>query len=420
MRILLVSKFLHYVGGVETYLRWVSRALVDHGHDVGLVGMAPPTDQPLMELPDAPLWLTPTRSYEKGAADRARSAATSVWSVAAGKVMRTALAEFSPDVVHFHGTCYQLTPAVVREAMLAGVPPVLTAHEYKLICANQTLYDDVTQKICVACVGASQIGKVTAPLARSCMKGSRAVTLLGATEGRVSERVWRRADPLILAPSNFMRHQLISDGWSPERVQYLDLPWRPDGASVAQPTATDADSVVFVGRLAALKGAHRLLEAWADVAPGAPHIRLRILGDGAQRADLERIVKERQLPRVTFLGHCTPAQVQEELRHAVVTAHPSQCHENSPFSVRESLMAGVPAIVSNVGGMPEMVGPNSGWVVAHDDPGAWSATLSAALTTPRVADGALRAEVLARAVTEGDHLGRLVEAYETRRALHYG
>lgn len=412
MKVLIASKFLHHVGGVETYVRWLANALADRGVQVGLLGMHPPEGADLMDLPDGPRWLTPTRSFAQGAAHRARSAASSVWSPGNGTQMRRALEEFTPDLVHFHGTCYQLTPAVVDAAAKAGVPTVLTAHEFKLICANQTLFDDSTGRICTACVGASQVRKVVAPLRRSCMKGSRAVTALGAVEGRLADRTWHRADPRILAPSRFMRDRLLADGWPGSRIDYLDLPWRPDDVDVAldAPDVTRRN-VVFVGRLAPVKGVDRLLRTWAVVAGSHPEARLRVIGDGSERTDLEDQVRREGVPRVDFLGQCDSARIDAELAQALVTVHPARWYENSPFAVRESLMAGVPAIVSDLGGMPEMVGPSSGWVVPPDRDDDLTRALASALQSGWAGSPALREAVHRRAVTEGDHLSALFDVY---------
>ena len=409
MRVLLVSKFVHHVGGVETYVRWQAGALAAAGHEVGIVGMAPPVGESVMQMPGR-VWTTPTRSYASGVASRMRSAAASVWSTHVARVMGEALRELRPDIVHFHGTCYQLTPSVVDAARHAGVPAVLTAHEYKLVCANQRLYDHRASAICTDCVGASAGTKVSAPLRRRCVKGSAAASLIGAVEGRVADRVWASSGPLVLTPSRFMRDVLLSDGWAPERVHYLDLAWRADD-ELPRPLTTGSH-VVFLGRLAPEKGVDLLLEVWSELAERHPERRLRIIGDGADEQELRQWAATRRLPRVDFLGRLDAPQIQAELAGAAVTAHPAQWFENSPFAVRESLMAGVPAVVAALGGMPEMVPPEAGRSVPYDDRRAWVAALDDALTNPPDAQAYARA-VTERAMTDTEHLGRLVGFYDS-------
>jgi hypothetical protein len=84
--------------------------------------------------------------------------------------------------------------------------------------------------------------------------------------------------------------------------------------------------------------------------------------------------------------------------------------------VRESLLAGVPAVVSELGGMSELVGPSSGRVAAHDDEASWRAALGAELRLRRAGSHALLGEVLGRAVSDEAHLSDLVHAYRVRTA----
>lgn len=420
MKVLLVSKFVHHVGGVETYLRWQARCLAENGVEVGVLGMEPPSGKPVMDLSHAKLWLTPSRSYEQGAANRARSAMTSVWSQSAASVMRRALREFTPDVVHFHGTCYQLTPAVVHEVTRAALPAVLTAHEYKLICANQTLFDDARRHICTKCLGVSGPAKMINPMRTGCIKGSRVVSSLGGIEAPIARREWQRADIHVLAPSHFMAAMLVRDGYPEASIEYLDLPWRSASEAVSLDHQERGDSIVYLGRLAPNKGVDVLLRAWDAAADRMPGVSLRIMGEGPERTMLEALVRERTIPRVTFLGYSQRTTIERELRRAIATAHPSQWHENSPFSVRESLMAATPAMVADVGGMPEMVGRDSGWVVPYNDESAWSRAMVEARDAQLAGSRALRAEVERRATTEEAHLTTLLEIYARRLYGRYG
>ena len=39
---------------------------------------------------------------------------------------------------------------------------------------------------------------------------------------------------------------------------------------------------------------------------------------------------------------------------------PSECYENNPLSVIESLCAGTPVVGANIGGIPELISPETG------------------------------------------------------------
>lgn len=182
---------------------------------------------------------------------------------------------------------------------------------------------------------------------------------------------------------------------------------------VVTPAPGPRDRIVFASRLVPLKGPDLLLRAWQRIAARHEDVHLEIIGDGARAPGLHARVRDEEIPRVTFTGQVDGARIRQSLDRAIVTAHPSQCHENSPFAVRESLMAGVPALVSEIGGMPEMVGPMTGWTVPHDDIDAWAAGLDTALRSRLVASPGLVETVMERTLTAEDHLGALLEHYGT-------
>ena len=58
---------------------------------------------------------------------------------------------------------------------------------------------------------------------------------------------------------------------------------------------------------------------------------------------------------IEILGHCNAQQVVELLAEAKFSVVPSECYENNPLSVIESLCAGTPVIGANIGGIPELI-----------------------------------------------------------------
>ncbi len=406
-RVLLVSKFVHHVGGVETYLAWQAGALRRAGHEVAVVGMTPPAGSPQMDLAGAATYLTPYRAYTSGStATRVTSAAASVWSPAAARTVVRAIEDFRPDVVHFHGTCYQLTSSVVRATAGRGLRRVATAHEYKLTCANQRLYDDRAAQVCERCVGAAPLDRLLNPVRTRCIKGSLGASLIGGVEAVVSDRVWRTADDLLIhAPSHFMARTLLADGWPPERVTTLDLPWPEQSTE----TARGGRDFLYLGRLAPEKDVRTLLAGWRLA--GLPDARLVIAGDGAEDAALRRQVAEEGLTDVVLTGRVGRAELEDLLRHSCATVHPAAWFENSPFAVRESLMAGVPALVADIGGMPELVREGTTGSLVQHSPEGWAAALTRQADAGPVAGQGVLDAVDDYRTTEDAHLRALLELY---------
>jgi glycosyltransferase involved in cell wall biosynthesis len=86
--------------------------------------------------------------------------------------------------------------------------------------------------------------------------------------------------------------------------------------------------------------------------------------------------------------------------------------------VRESLRHGVPVIVTDAGGMPEMVSSATGSIVPRDDPKAVADAIVDELVTMRRAGSRdLARAVSQRAVTDEAHLAGLQEIYEVSSAI---
>lgn len=107
--------------------------------------------------------------------------------------------------------------------------------------------------------------------------------------------------------------------------------------------------VVWLGVLAPVKRVPALVRALAD----APGVRLRLVGDGPERAAVEAAAERAGVTdRVELLGHRhDPAA---ELDRADVLALPSAA-EACPMAVLQGMARGLPVVASRAGGIPEVV-----------------------------------------------------------------
>lgn len=104
-------------------------------------------------------------------------------------------------------------------------------------------------------------------------------------------------------------------------------------------------SVIAVGRLSREKGFDLLLAAWASVAPLRPGWKLRVIGEGPERARLEEMARQPGLAgSVEMPG--TSVDVGGELRRSSVFVLPSR-YEGFPNVLLEALAAGCLCVVSD-------------------------------------------------------------------------
>jgi len=132
--------------------------------------------------------------------------------------------------------------------------------------------------------------------------------------------------------------------------------------------------VLFVGRLTPQKGLDYLIRAIPIVASRHPRVRLLMVGDGWMRTELEQTASA--LPdrwRFIFTGHIPDNQLSEAFGCADVFVVPS-VYEPFGIAALEGMAAGVPVVVSKVGGLAEIVEHDrTGVHVYPRDPGsiAW-------------------------------------------------
>jgi glycosyltransferase involved in cell wall biosynthesis len=143
----------------------------------------------------------------------------------------------------------------------------------------------------------------------------------------------------------------------------------------------------WVGRLAREKGADVMLQALAHL---APEVRLCIIGDGAERAALERLAERLRIrERVRWHGVVPDAARVLGAFDVVVV---SSRREGTPIVLLEAMAAGTPVVTTRVGGIPDVVSPAEAMLVDADDPrglaAAVAATLSDAAAAARRADAA--------------------------------
>ena len=120
-------------------------------------------------------------------------------------------------------------------------------------------------------------------------------------------------------------------------------------------TPPEGRHLIFVGRLAAVKGVAMLLGAMAELIAPFPDLRLTLIGDGPERAGLEALSRELGVDGVvTFAGARTQTEVAEALATANLFVLPSFA-EGVPVVLMEAMASRLPVITTRIAGIPELV-----------------------------------------------------------------
>lgn len=343
-KILIVNKFYYQRGGDCIYSLNLERMLAAHGYEVAFFSMHYPEN----EESRYSSYFAPQVDFSGGVRDKISAVKRILGMGDVVSRFKRILADFRPDVVHLNNIHSYISPVVGALAKKAGCRVVWTLHDYKLLCpAYACLRGGEPCELCYS--DKSQV------LKHRCMKGSLAASALAYIEAKKWNRgTLERFTDAFVCPSAFMRDKMLMGGFNADKLKvvcnFID-PVKIDRLSSLDCTQK-ADYYVYVGRLSPEKGVETLLKA----ASSLPY-KLKVAGGGP----LAEEMKDKYAgANVQFLGHIDAEAVSELLAHARCVVTPSECYENNPLSVIESLCAGTPVVGARIGGIPELVKPENG------------------------------------------------------------
>jgi glycosyltransferase involved in cell wall biosynthesis len=141
---------------------------------------------------------------------------------------------------------------------------------------------------------------------------------------------------------------------------------------------------LFVGMLEYYKNIDGLAAAWRTVAARLPAAKLVVVGEGARRAIVEKLVAD--LPdQVEWIPELPPQGVAEQLDRCTIFVLPSRS-EGLPRVLMEAFARGRGAIGGRAGGIPELVHEGvTGLLVDPEDVDGLATALTAALSDGELA-----------------------------------
>lgn len=245
--------------------------------------------------------------------------------------LRRWLHQHRPQLLHAHyASGYGTT------AMLSGFHPLL------LSVWGSDVYDFPLE------------GRIQAWLLRRNLQAADALASTSAAMAGQVRRLWSAAGPIAVTPFG------------------VDM----SCFSPAEPAAGPL-TVGTVKTLAHKYGIDTLLRAFAQVGP-ALGARLLIVGDGPQREQLQALAVELGIAQwVEWAGAVPHAEVPRWLQRLHVYVAASRLDSESfGVAVVEAMACGLPVVVSDAGGLPEVLGPGDGGLtVPRDDPAALARAL---------------------------------------------
>lgn len=312
MKLLMIITRGDEAGGAQIHLRELCRGLVRAGHDVHVVaGSSGMLTDALNEI-GVPSRICPRLLREIHPLRDVRAVAE----------VRRIILELRPDLVCTHSTKAGIVGRVA--AKLSGVPSTFTAHGWAFVDAvpqpQRTIY--------------RLLERLAAPLASRVICVSEHDRAIGIAAGMPARRL-----------------VAIHNGMPDIVPEARDMP-NQDGPV----------RVVMVARFATPKDHRTVIEAMRGV-PGAV---LDLVGDGPDLPSVKALVAQLGMSDVVkFLGN--RSDVPAVLARSDIFVLSSD-REGFPLSTLEAMRAGLPVVISDVGGAPEAVDPGkTGFLVSARD-----------------------------------------------------
>ena len=342
MKVLLAHMNFYHKGGDSVEFFSTAKLLEENGHSVVFFSMDSPENE---ESRFSKYFLSHVDfNVKKGVFQKLRTAGRILYSFEARRKILKLIDDEKPDIVHLHSIYHSISPSIISAIKKKGLPIVMTLHNYKVVCPAYLLQLD--GKPCELCKN----GAYYNCLLKKCVKGSYLKSMLSMVEMYLHHRLLKlyAGVDIFIAPSRFLVEKVRELGFSgkftylPHLDQFYRKSFEDDECE---------ESISYFGRLSKEKGLLTLFDAVRDI-----DIKLKVIGDGPQREELERKIKDEGIKNVELLGFMSGEKLFDELGRSKFTVMPSQWYEVNPLTILESFAIGKPVIASDVGSMPEILG----------------------------------------------------------------
>ena len=316
-------------------------------------------------------------------------------------VRRLAELIHSADLVHLAGPAF--LPLVL--ARLFDKPTVLEHHNYQSICPNGLLLFQPDLSVCPGHFMAGRYGKCL-----RCNSASHGWLKSALSLALAFPRRWLAS--MVTANVTPSLHMASRAALPRTQVIYHGVP-----LVISEATRNETGNrpcFGFVGRLVHEKGVALLIQAAAALAATGHEFRVKIVGDGPERQNLEGLAAMLNLQEKTeFLGSLPPAEIANVLDDACAVVMPSMWEDVAPLVAIEQMIQGRLLIVSDVGGLGETVN-GFGLRFPMADVGALTQRMQWVIENPKAArEMALAAQANARsAFAQGRMIGEHVLLYD--------
>ena len=344
MKICLVNKFHYIKGGSETYYFGLGELLKKKGHDVIYFSMKDEKNVPCVQ--EKYFVDNVDFNSKMSPAKLVRTSLKMLYSLEAKKKFEQLIRDERPDIIHLNIFQSQLTGSIVDVAKKYNLPIVYTAHDLKSVCPNYMMLNH--GHVCEKCLHGNYLNCFRS----GCMKNSKAKSLLATIESAIyrHRNIYKKID-LVITPSALYKKKLRDSGVFDCDIIHIPN-FLPEGTEFKN-VRNGGDYFLYFGRLSIEKGIKVLVKAYVKAKVQKP---LYIVGTGPEEDNIRRFISKYKMDdKIKLLGFKTGNELKELIQNALCVCLLSTWYENGPYTIMEAQAAGRPVIVSDLGGLPELV-----------------------------------------------------------------
>lgn len=320
MKILLVHNDYGKYSGEEAVVDRMAVMLAQLGYDVAQLRMT-------------------TSGLRESLSGKMRGFISGIYCPSGVKAMQKAIEREKPDVVNVHNLYPFISPAALRVCKKAGIPVVMTIHNFRLMCPTGLFMRD--NRPCEQCLEhGSEWRCVWYNCEHSLLKS------IGYAARNAIARINRHYKDCVdyfACITDFQRQKLVQAGFDAKKLIVI-----PNAVDVTDESIPPVGNYIgFCGRLSREKGIDLIIE----VARRHPEIPFKFAGVCRESELIENLPNN-----VTLTGYLSGNTVSEFYRNARFMVMASRWYEGFPMSILEAAQHFKPTIGPNHGGFSEIIG----------------------------------------------------------------
>ena len=320
MKVLLVHNDYGKYSGEEAVVDKMATMLSEMGHSVAQLRMT-------------------TAGARESISGKIKGFVSGIYCPSGVRAMREAIEREKPDVVNVHNLYPFISPAALRECKKAGVPVVMTIHNFRLICPTGLFMRD--GRPCELCLEkGNEWGCVRYNCEHSALKS------IGYAARNAVARLKRHYADCVdtfACITDFQRQKLIKAGFPEERI--IVIPNSVD--AIENGESRPGDYVAFSGRISREKGVDMIME----VARRHPDISFRLAGAVRDKELVEDVPDN-----VELTGYLNARELAEFYANARFIVMASKWYEGFPMTILEAASYSKATIAPDHGGFTEIIG----------------------------------------------------------------